>query len=68
MLTVTIGFLDPGNIRMNNFTKKFGREVQNPGGLQQPPLGGNIGRNSLVVGGLRLFSNHTCKVMYMHSN
>ena len=24
---------------MKNFTKKFGQEDQNPGGLQQPPLG-----------------------------
>ena len=30
-------FLDLETIPMKNFTKKFGREDQNPGGLQQPP-------------------------------
>ena len=33
ILTITIGFLAPENIPMNNFTKKFGREDQNPGGV-----------------------------------
>ena len=42
---------------MNNFTKKFGREDQNPGGLHQPPLDAtslavNVDQNSLVVLGL----------------
>ena len=42
---------------MKNFTKKFGREDQNPGGLHQPPpvLVANVDRNSLVVRGLSMF-------------
>ena len=52
----TIGFLDPETKPMKNFTKKFGREDQNPGGLQQPPLIANVSRNSLVVRGLKLFN------------
>ena len=38
---------------MNIFTTKFSREVKNPGGCNTP-LGGNVDRNSLVVGGLRV--------------
>ena len=38
---------------MKNFTKKFGREEQNPGGgLQHPPLAANVNWNSLAVRGL----------------
>ena len=50
-MTITIGFIDPRNIPSNTFTTKFGREVKNPGGLQQPLLAVNVVRNSLVVGG-----------------
>ena len=38
MLTITIGFLDPENIPTNIFTKKFGREEQNPGGCHNNGL------------------------------
>ena len=38
---------------MKNFTKKFGREDQNPGGCNNPPLVANVSRNSLVVRGLK---------------
>ena len=37
ILIITIGFLDPETIPMKNFTKKFGREDQNPGGCSNPP-------------------------------
>ena len=40
--SITFGFLDPETIPMTNFTKKFGREDQNPGGLQPPPLAANV--------------------------
>ena len=53
---MAIGFLDPEYIPMKKFTTKFGREVKNPKGLQQPPLGGNVDRNSLVVGWLNSVS------------
>ena len=56
-LTITIGFLDPINIPMNNFTTKFGWEVQNPGGCNNP-LVVNVGRNSLVVGELTNYNVH----------
>ena len=35
--SITFGFLDPETIPMKNFTKKFGREDQNPGGVATPP-------------------------------
>ena len=37
ILTIFIRFLDPENIPMNNFTKKFGQEDQNPGGVATTP-------------------------------
>ena len=54
-VTITIGFLDPENIPMNNFTEtNIGREVKNPRGLQLPLLDVNVGRNNFVVGGLNV--------------
>ena len=54
-LSPYIGFLDPGNIPINNFTKKFGWGVQNPErGLQQPTMGVNVDRNTFVVGWLKV--------------
>ena len=50
----TIRFLDPETIPMKNFTKKFGREDQNPGGVDATPLGANVDGNSLVVRGLSI--------------
>ena len=41
-------------IKKNNFTDKLGREVKNPGGLQQNPLAVNGGPNNLGVGGLNV--------------